>query len=135
MVHIDITYTGGLRCEAAHAPSGRELTTDAPLDNHGRGETFSPTDLLATALGSCMATIMGLVAERHGWNIDGTKIGVDKEMTSEAPRRIARLSVTIDVPHTFDERARKLLENAADTCPVKLSILPAIEVPVVFRWA
>ncbi len=134
MVHIDITYTGGLRCQATHGPSGSELTTDAPVDNHGRGESFSPTDLMATALGSCMVTIMGIVAERHGWNIEGTKVGVDKEMTNAAPRRIARLSVTINVPHGLEESARKTLENAAHTCPVKLSMLPAIEVPVTFRW-
>lgn len=134
MVHIDITYTGGLRCQAIHGPSGRELTTDAPVDNHGRGESFSPTDLVATALGSCMATIMGIVAERHGWNIDGSSIGVDKEMTSEGPRRIARLSVAIDVPSPLDDSARRTLENAAHTCPVRLSMLPAIDVPVTFRW-
>ncbi len=134
MVHIDITYTGGLRCEAVHEPSGRALTTDAPVDNHGRGETFSPTDLVATALGTCMVTIMGIFAGRHGWNIDGTRIGVDKKMTGEGPRRIARLSVSIDVPHALDENARKTLENAAHTCPVRLSLLPAIDVPVAFRW-
>lgn len=134
MVHIDITYTGDLRCEAAHGPSGRRLTTDAPVDNHGKGESFSPTDLVATALGTCMVTIMGIVATRHSWNIDGTRIGVDKEMTGEAPRRIASLSVTIDVPQALDENARRTLENAAHTCPVYLSLLPAIEIPVSFRW-
>lgn len=134
MVHIDITYTGGLRCEASHGPSGSELTTDAPVDNHGRGETFSPTDLVATALGTCMATIMGIFADRHGWKIDGTTIGVDKEMTSEGPRRISRLSVAIEVPQALDENARKTLETAAHSCPVRLSILPAIDVPVAFRW-
>ncbi|MBI5505591.1 MAG: OsmC family protein [Deltaproteobacteria bacterium] len=134
MVHIDITYTGGLRCEAVHEPSGRELTTDAPVDNHGRGESFSPTDLVATALGTCMVTIMGIFADRHDWNIEGTRVGVDKEMTAQGPRRISRLSVTIDVPSALDENARKTLESAAHTCPVRLSLLPAIDVPVVFRW-
>jgi putative redox protein len=134
MVHIDVRYEGGLRCHAVHGPSGRELSTDAPVDNHGRGESFSPTDLVATALGACMATIMGIVADRHGWNIDGTTMSIDKEMTGEAPRRIQRLVVKVEAPAGFDEQARRTLENAAHTCPVRLSILPAIDVPVTFDW-
>jgi len=134
MVKIDVRYEGGLRCHAVHGPSGEKLSTDAPVDNQGRGESFSPTDLVATALGTCMATIMGIVADRHGWNIDGTRMSVGKEMTSEAPRRIRRLEVRIEGPAGLDENARKTLENAAHTCPVRLSILPAIEVPVEFRW-
>lgn len=134
MVQIDVRYEGGLRCHAVHGPSGRELATDAPVDNHGRGESFSPTDLVATALGTCMATIMGIVADRNGWNIDGTTMKIDKGMTSEGPRRIERLGVTIEMPPGLDERARQTLENAAHTCPVRLSILPAIDVPVEFRW-
>jgi len=135
MVRIDVRYEGGLRCHAVHGPSGEKLSTDAPVDNQGRGESFSPTDLVATALATCMATIMGIVADRHGWNIDGTTMSVAKEMTSEAPRRIRRLEVVIDSSAALDERARKTLENAAHTCPVRLSILPAIEVPVEFRWS
>lgn len=134
MVRIDVRYEGGLRCHAVHGPSGEELSTDAPVDNQGRGESFSPTDLVATALATCMATIMGIVADRHGWNIDGTTMSVAKEMTSEAPRRIRRLEVVVDSPATLDDNARKTLENAAHSCPVRLSILPAIEVPVEFHW-
>ena len=134
MVRIDIRYEGGLRCHAVHGPSGQELSTDAPLDNRGRGESFSPTDLVATALGTCMATIMGIVADAHGWNIDGARMSVHKEMTSEGPRRIRRLDVIIEGPGGLDQTARKTLEHAANTCPVRLSILPAIEVPVEFRW-
>jgi putative redox protein len=134
MVQIDVRYEGGLRCHAVHGPSGRELATDAPVDNHGRGESFSPTDLVATALGTCMATIMGIVADRNGWNIDGTSMRIAKEMTSEAPRRIRRLTVEIESSAALDAESRRTLEEAAHTCPVRLSILPAIEVPVEFRW-
>jgi len=134
MVRIDVRYEGGLRCHAVHGPSGEELSTDAPVDNQGRGESFSPTDLVATALGTCMATIMGIVADRHGWNIDGTSMRIGKEMTSEGPRRIRRLEVVIESPAELDQDARKTLEKAAHACPVRLSILPAIEVPVEFRW-
>lgn len=135
MVRIDVRYEGGLRCRAVHGPSGEELSTDAPVDNQGRGESFSPTDLVATALATCMATIMGIVADRHGWNIEGTRMSVTKEMTSEAPRRIRRLEVLVESTAALDESARKALEKAAHTCPVRLSILPAIEVPVEFRWS
>ncbi|MFN2428029.1 MAG: OsmC family protein [Candidatus Binatia bacterium] len=135
MVRIDVRYEGGLRCHAIHGPSGERLSTDAPVDNRGRGESFSPTDLVATALGTCMATIMGIVADRHGWNIDGTLMSIEKEMTSDGPRRIHRLSVVIDSPAALDEAARRTLEDAAHTCPVRLSILPAIDVPVEFRWS
>ena len=135
MVRVDIVYTGQLHCEATHAPSSAILTTDAPVDNHGRGESFSPTDLVATALGSCMLTVMGISADQHGWDLAGTTVTVSKEMTSEGPRRIARLEVAIDVPADLDEADREVVERAAHTCPVRLSILPAIEVPVAFRWA
>lgn len=135
MVRIDVRYEGGLRCHAVHGPSGEKLSTDAPVDNQGRGESFSPTDLVATALATCMATIMGIVADRHGWTIDGTTMSVAKEMTSEAPRRIRRLEVVVESSAVLDASARKTLENAAHTCPVRLSILPAIEVPVEFRWS
>lgn len=135
MVRIDVRYEGGLRCHAVHGPSGETLATDAPVDNKGRGESFSPTDLVATALGTCMVTIMGIVADRHGWNIDGTSVTVGKDMTSEGPRRIARLGVVIEAPGRLDEDARRTLETAAHTCPVRLSILPAIDVPVEFRWS
>lgn len=134
MVHIGIRYEGGLRCHAVHGPSGQQLSTDAPVDNQGRGESFSPTDLVATALGTCMATIMGIVADRHQWDIAGTTVDVAKDMTSEGPRRIRRLDVSIHVPTQLGEEAHSALEKAAHTCPVRLSILPAIEVPVMFRW-
>jgi len=137
MVQIEVAYLGQLRCSAKHGPSGMTLTTDAPLDNKGRGEAFSPTDLLATALGSCMLTLMGIRAQERGWGLDGTQLSVQKHMTQSGPRRVQKLEVAIRVPQAaeLDAQARALLEHAAHTCPVRLSILEAIEVPVRFDWA
>jgi putative redox protein len=138
MVDIYIHYEGGLRCTAKHGPSGSTFSTDAPVDNHGRGEAFSPTDLVATALGTCMVTTMGIVANKHSWNIDGIGVHVKKEMTTELPRKIARLSTTLTVPSavatSLDAAARAQLEHTAHTCPVRLSIHPTIEVPITFHW-
>ena len=134
MVKIDICYEGGLRCEATHGPSGTTIVTDAPVDNHGKGESFSPTDLVATALGACMATIMGIVAERHQIDLKDMKIEVAKEMTTEAPRRIARLTTIIDIPLPANHAQREMLERAALTCPVHHSLHPDIEKPIEFRW-
>ena len=135
MVKISIRYEGGLRCEAVHGPSGQKLFTDAPVDNHGKGESFSPTDLVATALGSCMATIMGIVAERHQLDLADMKIEVIKEMSKDTPRRIARLATVIDVPLPADHPDREILERAALTCPVHQSLHPEIEKPLEFRWS
>ena len=134
MVKIDIRYDGELRCAATHGPSGQILQTDAPVDNHGRGESFSPTDLVATALGSCMATIMGIVAGRHQLDLRGMEIEVAKVMSADTPRRIAKLETTIKVPLPPDHPQRVLLENAALTCPVHKSLHPDMEKPVDFRW-
>jgi uncharacterized OsmC-like protein len=134
MVKINIRYEGGLRCAATHGPSAQTLHTDAPVDNHGRGESFSPTDLVATALGSCMATIMGIVAGRHGLDLRGMDIEVNKVMSVDAPRRIAKLETTIKVPLAPDHPQRVLLENAALTCPVHKSLHPEMEKPVNFQW-
>ncbi len=134
MVSIHIEYQGGLRCEATHGPSGRALPTDAPVDNHGRGESFSPTDLVATALGSCMLTIMGIQAAKHGWDLDGTTVDVTKRMVATPRRRIGALEVTVHVRGAHDDEARRVLTEAARSCPVFESIHPDIEVPVTFRW-
>lgn len=133
MVKIQIEYTGGLHCVASHGPSGRELETDAPVDNQGKGESFSPTDLVATALGTCMATIMGIYARNHEIDLSGMKIEVIKEMTQTPPRRIARLSTQMWMPAGLSRSAA--LENAALTCPVHQSLHLDIEKPVVFHWA
>ncbi len=134
MVHVDILYKGSLRCEAEHGPSGMKILTDAPLDNHGKGEAFSPTDLAATSLGVCMATIMGIAAERHGIPLDGMKVGVDKEMSANAPRRIARIGIVFTIPQPPDHPKRALLEAAALACPVHHSLHPDVEKPVRFDW-
>lgn len=128
MVSIDLIYGGELRCSAAHGPSGQQLTTDAPTDNQGRGEAFSPTDLLATALGSCMLTIMGITARRHDWDIEGTRAEVIKHMSTDLPRRVSRLVVTVKLADGLDERARTVLRRAALGCPVIHSISSDIQV-------
>lgn len=137
MVDIDVIYEGALHCAATHGPSSAKLSTDAPRDNHGKGESFSPTDLVATALGTCMATVMGILARSKSWNLDGSRIHVQKEMTQTGPRRIARLPVRLEMAKTtavLDAEARSALEHAANTCPVRLSIHEAIEVPIEFVW-
>lgn len=134
MVHSDIVYLGGLRCEAVHGPSGSKIITDAPVDNHGKGEAFSPTDLTATSLGLCMLTVMGIAAERHNVDLRGTKVGVDKKMSSDSPRRIVGIDVAFQIPLAADHPQRKLLEAAALACPVHHSLHPEIQKNVVFEW-
>ncbi len=138
LVDIRIDYTGELHCTAQHGPSGRALETDAPVDNQGRGESFSPTDLVATGLGTCMATTMGIKARAAGFDLTGVSLHVKKVMTAQPLRRIARLEVTLTFPPAVSERCnaamRVLLEHTAHTCPVRVSLLEAIEVPVVFDW-
>lgn len=134
MVAIQLEYEGDLHCKAVHGPSGTELFTDAPKDNQGRGESFSPTDLVATALGSCMLTIMGIMARTLEIDIAGTTATVEKEMTSAAPRRIERLAVKIHVPGEVSEENRAKLERAAHTCPVHKSLHPEVQMPIEFTW-
>jgi len=138
MVRIDLEYEGGLHTRARHAPSGAELATDAPVDNHGKGESFSPTDLLATSLGTCMVTVMGIAADKEGIELDGTKLVVQKSMTTAAPRKVARLEVELVVS---SERARAIpavmrerLEAIGERCPVRLSLSPEIEVVTRYVW-
>ena len=127
-------YAGHLRTEATHVASGNVIQTDAPIDNHGRGEAFSPTDLVSTALGSCMMTIMGIVAGRHQWDLVGSTFDVTKHMSAEAPRRIAQIDVTFSLPAALSATDRALLERAALTCPVTLSLHPDIKQNVVFNY-
>lgn len=134
MVRIDFDYSGQLRCEARHAPSGAAISTDAPLDNQGRGEAFSPTDLVAAALGSCMLTTIGIKAERKGWDITGASASVEKHMVSEPKRRIGKLDVVLRLPAALDDRARTTLERVALSCPVHASLAPEVEIPVRFEW-
>lgn len=134
MVHIDITYQGGLRCQAVHGPSGQTLLTDAPTDNHGKGEFFSPTDLVAVALGTCLATIMGIVAEREKIDLKGMKITVDKEVAAAPHRRIGRLVTRVTVPCQLSETQKVKLEKAAKLCPVHESLHPDVETPIEFIY-
>jgi uncharacterized OsmC-like protein len=134
MVTITSTYTGGLRCTATHGPSGVTLITDAPVDNHGKGESFSPTDLVATAVANCMMTVMGIPAERHGIDLKGTTVTIGKEMSSDLPRRIVALRSVMNIPLPADHPQRNLLENAAKACPVKQSLDPRIDTTVEFKW-
>ena len=135
MVEIDVAYQGDLRTSCQHGPSGRELETDAPVDNQGRGESFSPTDLLATALGTCTLTVMGIVARREGWDLEGARTRVEKHMVADPVRRVGRLVLSFELPAGLSADAQAVLEQAARTCPVKQSIHPEIETEFVFRWA
>ena len=133
MVKTKTTYEGGLHCSMVHEPSGATLSTDAPVDNNGKGESFSPTDLVGAALAGCMSTIMGIVAERKGINLEGMTVEVAKHMNAD-PRRIGKLEVVITVPLPSDYPDRKLLEQAALSCPVKHSLHPDIEIPITWKW-
>ncbi len=136
MVMIQTMYQGELRCEATHMPSGTVLTTDAPKDNHGKGESFSPTDLVATALGACMLTIMGIAARTLGVAIEGARVAVEKEMAATPVRRIGALKVVITVPTpALTDAQKRTLEKAALSCPVHQSLHPDIAIPVEFIWA
>lgn len=134
MVEMRIVYDGELGCTAVHGPSGSRLGTDAPVDNQGRGLSFSPTDLLATSLGTCMLTTMAIMAERHGWDMSGATAVVEKSMVADPVRRVGRLTVKIHVPRALDARARETLERTAATCPVQKSLHPSVEIPVTFEW-
>lgn len=134
MVSIQVLYEGDLHCQATHGPSGNQLTTDAPVDNHGRGESFSPTDLVGTALGTCIATVMDIAARKRGLDLTGTRVKVVKHMVTEPHRRIGKLEVDIHVPHDFEERERTTLERVALTCPVHGSLHPDVEIPMRFHW-
>ncbi|MBO9641102.1 OsmC family protein [Siphonobacter aquaeclarae] len=135
MATAQISYLGELRTEATHLQSGTRILTDAPVDNHGRGEAFSPTDLVATALGSCMMTIMGIVARRDGIDLVGTTIDITKGMAA-SPRKINRVEValTMKTGKPLSDEEKKKLEHAAHTCPVALSLHPDIEQAITFEW-
>ena len=135
-VEIHTTYLGQLHCEATHQPSLRKLKTDAPLDNGGKGESFSPTDLIATALGTCVMTILGLVAERHQIDLKGATVHVTKEMVSTPIRRIGSLRTVVTLPagRVTDPAMRERLEAAARKCPVHQSLHADIDAPIEFSY-
>ncbi len=129
-----ITYLGDLRTECTHIRSGQVFITDAPIDNNGKGDAFSPTDLAATSLGACMVTIMGIAAKNHDININGTKLEITKLMASD-PRRISGVDVKLIMPPiSYSNKARKILEAAGRTCPVALSLHPDLVQNIVFVW-
>ncbi len=132
MTTMTCRYVGALRCAAEHAPSGSRLITDAPLDNQGKGEAFSPTDLVATALATCLLTVMGIVADREGIPLEGAQVRVEKGMTSSGERRIALLEAWIDLPAGLDEGQRDVLIRAGERCPVKVSLEGCV--PMRLHW-
>lgn len=134
-VQIDVIYRGDLQCTAIHEPSEDSITTDAPVDNEGRGEHFSPTDLVAASIGTCMLTIMGIAARRHGIDMTGAHARVTKEMSATPRRHISKLAVSITVPGQPDAKQRQLLEAAAHACPVCASLAPTTAVDVQFIYA
>lgn len=133
MVIVTATYQGEKHCEVHHGPSGSLIETDAPVDNNGRGERFSPTDLVASALGTCALTVMSIVAERDGVSLTGATARVEKHMVQN-PRRIGRLPVTITMPAGIPLDYRKKLENTAHTCPVHKSLSAEIDSPIEFIY-
>jgi len=135
MVEIQITYDGSLRCTATHGPSGATLNTDAPKDNMGRGEAFSPTDLVATALGTCMLTLMGITAQKHNIDLSGARAKVIKEMATQPYRRIGKLAVELHAAQVSSEDDQRRLQASAMTCPVHKSLHPDVQIPVTFHWA
>ena len=134
MVKIDIAYEGDLRCRLTHGPSQSVIVTDAPVDNMGKGEAFSPTDLVAAALGSCMLTVMGIAATRHNIHLEGASAELIKEMVTAPLRRIGKISVEIKMPKGIDLSQRALLERAAESCPVHKSLHPDLQIPVRFAY-
>jgi len=135
MVQINMVYEGDLHCSVTHAPSGTVLVTDAPKDNQGRGESFSPTDLVASALGTCILTVMGITARTLKIDIQGAHATVEKHMMSSPERRIARLDVTVHMPAGISPEHQQKLEHAAHTCPVHKSLHADIDAPISFVWA
>jgi putative redox protein len=135
MKQMEVEYLGELRTKGTHLKSGVTVITDAPLDNNGKGEAYSPTDMVASALASCMITIMGIQANKHGWNITGVKAEVEKIM-SAAPRKIAGIRVKLFFPSTApaDKESRALLEHAAHTCPVALSLSAELKQEMEFNY-
>jgi putative redox protein len=134
MATSEIKYLGDLRTEATHTQSGITIITDAPVDNQGKGEAFSPTDLLATSLGSCMLTIMGIAARTHGIDMNGTTCSITKIMAAE-PRRVSGIRAVITFPgNDFSDKDKKILEHAALTCPVHFSLHPDIKKEISFNY-
>jgi putative redox protein len=134
MVTITTSYEGQLHCKAVHGPSGKTLETDAPVDNHGKGESFSPTDLVATALGTCYLTLMGIQAESHNIKLKGTKVVVEKHMSTDQPRRIVKLVAKVDFCKGIPLNKRGLFEAVALNCPTSKSLHPDLKIESEFSF-
>lgn len=128
-----VTYLGNLRTENEHLKSGNKFITDAPTDNNGKGEAFSPTDTVATGLANCMITVMGIKAQNMHVNMDGTTAEVTKTMAAD-PRRISKIEIVLHFPSGIDDKSKKILENTGRTCPVMQSLHPDIEKDIQFNW-
>lgn len=133
MVQMSITYDGEKHCTLRHGPSGSQISTDAPKDNHGKGEAFSPTDLVGAALGSCILTTMAIVAERDGIDFKTAQATVIKEM-NPSPRRIASLKVQLILPKSLTDDQRRKMEATAKACPVHKSLHPDVQMPMEFSY-
>ena len=134
MVEVSVKYTGNLHCDATHRPSQSQISTDAPTDNKGKGEAFSPTDLVATALATCMSTTMGIKAQELGVDLRGMSVSVQKEMSKDQPRRIVGLPSEVHIPLPSDHQHREVLEQTALNCPVHKSLPSEIHRPTKFFW-
>lgn len=128
-----VTYLGDLRTSSIHIQSGSEIISDAPIDNNGKGEAFSPTDTVANGLASCMMTVMGIKARDLNIDLAGSTASVTKFMQAE-PRRISKIEVVFDMAIAVDEKTKTILERTANTCPVHLSLHPEIEKIIIFNW-
>ncbi len=135
MTEIAIEYEGDLRTKCIQLDNQQEIFTDAPKDNQGLGRFFSPTDLLATALGSCILTVMGIMAKKIRVDLQGTKALVKKNMQTSPTRRIGKLTVEIHCPHQFDEQTTQKLKEAAESCPVHHSLHPDVQIDVIYHWS
>lgn len=134
MVKITVTYEGNLRTEAVHVPSGAKLKTDAPKDNYGKGEFFSPTDLLAASLGTCVLTLMAIVAQKHKADLTGLRATVEKEMVGHPSRKVARIVIHVYCPRQFDPELTSKMELAGIECPVHHSLHPDVQQEIIFHW-
>ena len=128
-----VTYKGNLRCEAEHLQSGSNIETDAPTDNRGKGERFSPTDMLCVSLATCMLTTMGIKASDMQVDLSGSKASVKKHMAAD-PRRVARIEVSVLLPSSIGEKERLILEKTGNNCPVAKSVHPDIDLQLTYSW-
>jgi putative redox protein len=135
MVKMHMVYEGDLRCRLTHGPSGSVILTDAPVDNMGKGEAFSPTDLLAASLGSCMLTVMGIFAQKNKINMTGTTVDVEKEMVTSPVRRIGKVTIVFKMAKGIDRNQRAALEQAGLNCPVHKSLGTDVQTPTRFDYS